>query len=109
MREADDHAGDAFVAHQHVRAAAQQPRMQAFVAAALDDRLQLVDRRRLGEILGRPAELEPGAVGQRHLLADAIEFRSWLSSLKPHRCCPNVDGKLPKRQSRAASSTYRRV
>ena len=41
--EADDHAGDAFVADQHVRAAAQQAHLQPFVAAALDHRVQLVD------------------------------------------------------------------
>ena len=46
----------------------------AFVAAALDDRQQLVDRVGLGEELGRAAELEPGPLGQRHLLADAIDF-----------------------------------
>ena len=72
MREADDHARHAFVAHEHVRAAAKKPGMQPFVVAAVDDRLQFIDRVGFGKILGRAAELEPGAVGERHLLADAI-------------------------------------
>ena len=73
MRKADDHAGDALVAHQHLRPAAQQPDLQPFVAAAPDDCQQLVDRSRLGEILCRPAQLEPGALGQRHLFANTID------------------------------------
>ena len=56
------HAG---IADQDVRAAAQQPQRNIFLAAAADERRQLVDVAGLGEIFGRPAQVKPGVRGQR--------------------------------------------
>ena len=64
-----------------------------FVAAALHDRQQLVDRRRLGEVLGRAAQLEPGPVGQRHVFANAIDSGHCCHDLTHANVHPNVDGK----------------
>ena len=54
-----DHAGHAFVSHQDIGAAPQQPNRQALVAATAHQRLELVDRAGLGEILRRSAQLKP--------------------------------------------------
>ena len=104
--EADHHAGDAFVAHQHIRSAAEQPNLHSFVVAPFDHGPQLVRRGRFGEILRSPAQLEPGPLGKRHLLADARNSG---------HCChirclgvtpPNVDGNAGKASIENAGLSY---
>ena len=64
-REAHDHARHAFVAHQDVRAAAQQAHRRLRLVATAHQLCQLVDRLRLGEVLGRAAQVKPGVRRQR--------------------------------------------
>ncbi len=70
--EADHHARHTFVADQDVRSLAQDPGGHVRFVAASDEGGQLVDRLRLGEILGRPAQLEPGVHGHRLVLPHDI-------------------------------------
>ena len=63
--EVDHHAGHAFVADQDVRALAQQAHLDALLVAAPHQGDQLVGGFRLGEVLGRPAQLEPRVHRQR--------------------------------------------
>ena len=63
--EPDHHAGHALVADQDVRSLAQQTHVEPLGMASPHQGDQLVRVFRLGEILGRPAQLEPGVHGQR--------------------------------------------
>ena len=65
VAQADHHAGDALVANQQVRAAAQHVHGEPFRMAATDQGDQLLRRAGLGEVFRRPAEFEPGVHGQR--------------------------------------------
>ena len=63
----DHGAANAFVAHQHVRSAAQQARRRLRFVAAAHQRLQLVDGSGHGEELGRAPQAKPGEGRQRFI------------------------------------------
>ena len=84
--EVDHHARHPLVAHQDVRPLAQEPRGYAFLVAPPHQRGQLVEAFRLGEILGRAAQLEPGVHRQR--LAGAHDMLK--TGNQTHRRCLSV-------------------
>ena len=65
VAQADHHAGNALVADQDVRAAAQHAHGELLHMAATDQRDQLLGRAGLGQVFRRAAHLEPGVHGQQ--------------------------------------------